>query len=75
MADGSITVDGGNSFLFSPTESLTSDTTDTTHDSADSHGEHADEHAHHITDFGIGTLVLAMCLGAASRTYLTHVTG
>ncbi|CAM9498813.1 unnamed protein product, partial [Ectocarpus sp. 12 AP-2014] len=30
---------------------------------------------HHITDFGIGTLVLAMTLGAASRIYLTKVTG
>eukprot|EP00903_Cladosiphon_okamuranus_P022319 g20525.t1 len=44
-------------------------------DDAGAHGDHAGDHAHHITDFGIGTLVLAMCLGAASRTYLTHVTG
>ncbi len=40
-----------------------------------SHEEHHEPHAHVITDFGIGTLVLAMTLGALSRTYLTHVTG
>lgn len=34
-----------------------------------------DASGHHITDFGIGTLVLAMTLGAASRIYLTKVTG
>lgn len=42
--------------------------------SSSSGGEHESE-GHEITDFGIGTLVLAMTLGAASRTYLTHVTG
>lgn len=40
-----------------------------------SHEDHHEPHAHVITDFGIGTLVLAMTLGALSRTYLTHVTG
>lgn len=40
-----------------------------------SHGEEHEPHAHVITDFGMGTLVLAMTLGALSRNYLTHVTG
>lgn len=35
-----------------------------------------DSHAHgDINDFGIGTLVLAMALGTASRMYITHITG
>lgn len=77
MSDGSMPIDGGY-LLPSPSTSAgggyyPDSTTDSSHDGGGS--DQAGEHAHEITDFGIGTLVLAMCLGAASRTYLTHVTG
>lgn len=87
MSDGSVTIGGGSSALF-PSQSTsaggdlygydshaTSGESHYSGEDAGADGDHAGEHAHHITDFGIGTLVLAMCLGAASRTYLTHVTG
>lgn len=74
MSDGSIPIEGGYLLPSPSTSAYYSDST-----SAEAHdggsGEHASEEGHPITDFGIGTLVLAMCLGAASRTYLTHVTG
>lgn len=74
----SVTIGGESSYLF-PAESTGEDhyssfSSGEAHSSAE--GGSADgEEGHHITDFGIGTLVLAMTLGAASRTYLTHVTG
>lgn len=34
-----------------------------------------EEGVHDHTDFGIGTLVLAMAFGTVSRMYITHMTG
>ncbi|CAN0042863.1 unnamed protein product [Scytosiphon promiscuus] len=76
---GVIDIGGDESYLFSGSAGSEeyhdgAHTSDGSHSGTDSHSDHA-AHEHHMTDFGIGTLVLAMTLGAASRIYFTHVTG